>query len=604
MNHLKIKIFILLTLLVLFVSATLAGYIIYAESKATQKHIFDAKKAVKNNYDNIIDEFVVFFQARTQGMLQSQGILASIEAKDHEQLLELTKNKLLTLQKENPFIDVIQFHNADGTSLLRLHQPDFYGDAIAQLRPMLQVIHAKHEEIHTFEEGRAGYVFRIAFPIFDAKQNYLGALEYGVSTRYISQELKRRTGFDSVFFTKRTNLTQFQDIFHEVTLGEYVSVAIQESLNAFIQSYSSQIASIQDAFFTHKDKTYYSTTIPIKDFNNQELGVILFFDTMEDINDYIAKTVVSFFFITLFITAAVLLFANFIYNLVYTKITFQELYNQAIIDAIPSMVIATDGKNLVAANQAFLDYLEYKNIQKFHKEHDCICDFFEPGDTDEYIMSSMNGVIWTDYIFSTPHKNHKVKITINQTTSIFDIKLSKLSYQNFLRYVVVFTDISNIQTLSMNDALTGIANRLHFNMVYEHIYSMAKRENTHLSIIFFDIDFFKKINDTYGHLTGDEILKSIASLVNDTIRKSDVFARWGGEEFVLLLPNTKLEYAYEVAESLREKIENAHFSNGINVTCSFGVAGVRDKESSHDFLLRVDSLLYEAKDAGRNVVIQ
>ncbi len=218
-------------------------------------------------------------------------------------------------------------------------------------------------------------------------------------------------------------------------------------------------------------------------------------------------------------------------------------------------------------------------------------------------MPMLNDQRWTEYINNHPVMNHKAKITMDDKTTIFDVKLSMLKYKEESRYVVIFTDISSIQSISMTDPLTGIANRLHFTMVYEHAINVAVREQLPLGIIFFDIDYFKKFNDKYGHLAGDEILKRITDLVTERLRKSDIYARWGGEEFVILLPDTSLEETCQVAEMLRETIEAEEFELEENITCSFGVAVLEENESAEMLLKRVDELLYQAKEDGRNRVV-
>jgi len=160
-----------------------------------------------------------------------------------------------------------------------------------------------------------------------------------------------------------------------------------------------------------------------------------------------------------------------------------------------------------------------------------------------------------------------------------------------------------MQQHSMSDPLTGAANRLYFSMVYSHAISAARRSEKSLALIFIDIDHFKKVNDTYGHLIGDVILKRIAQIVSKRIRSSDIFARWGGEEFVLLLPDTSLAEAIGVANSLKDAINFEEFEQAGTVTCSFGVAILEENETGENLLKRADEKLYEAKETGRNRII-
>ena len=151
------------------------------------------------------------------------------------------------------------------------------------------------------------------------------------------------------------------------------------------------------------------------------------------------------------------------------------------------------------------------------------------------------------------------------------------------------------------DLLTGIFNRRQFNTFFEHFLAQKRRYGEPLSLIFCDIDHFKKINDTFGHDVGDKVLKELARVIKTNIRQSDIFARWGGEEFVILLPQTSLSDAVKLAKKLRQIIEAHTFPLPQKVTCSFGVIEVKE-ENIQKALKRVDELLYRAKEGGRNRV--
>lgn len=157
-----------------------------------------------------------------------------------------------------------------------------------------------------------------------------------------------------------------------------------------------------------------------------------------------------------------------------------------------------------------------------------------------------------------------------------------------------------LEKQSQTDALTQIFNRGFFNQQLTSATSAANRYKTPLSMILFDIDHFKMINDTHGHLVGDTVLRELAGLIQDNIRQSDFHARWGGEEFVVLAPGVDKEKALQFAEKLRLLIEKFQFSVQQNITCSFGISSFIPPEDENTFLQRADEALYQAKQGGRN----
>jgi diguanylate cyclase (GGDEF)-like protein len=161
------------------------------------------------------------------------------------------------------------------------------------------------------------------------------------------------------------------------------------------------------------------------------------------------------------------------------------------------------------------------------------------------------------------------------------------------------------QDSAMTDTLTNIANRLKFNTIFEQQIKISNRTKANLCLILLDIDHFKQINDKYGHQSGDKILIKMVSIINKNIREADLFARWGGEEFVLIMPNTDIENGIKVSQKLRKIIESHTFnieSFNIKITISVGVGQYKLGEHKEIFMKRVDLALYQAKHAGRNQV--
>ncbi len=156
--------------------------------------------------------------------------------------------------------------------------------------------------------------------------------------------------------------------------------------------------------------------------------------------------------------------------------------------------------------------------------------------------------------------------------------------------------------LANTDALTGLWNRHRFEEVAGREIRRARRYGHPLSVIFMDLDHFKPINDQYGHAAGDDVLRTVAELIRECLRESDSVCRWGGEEFLVLVPHGCPEDAYRLAERIRQRVKDCHDAEGGGITASLGVASLGESEDLHGLLQRADGALYQAKEAGRDRV--
>jgi two-component system cell cycle response regulator len=162
-----------------------------------------------------------------------------------------------------------------------------------------------------------------------------------------------------------------------------------------------------------------------------------------------------------------------------------------------------------------------------------------------------------------------------------------------------------IYRMTIVDGLTQIHNKRYLQEALEREVMRARRHGRDLAILMFDIDRFKRINDHFGHLAGDHVLRDLARVIQARVRRDEVFARYGGEEFSLILPETSLEGAAALAETLREKVEKHSFifqGEHIPVTISMGCAVLRENDTGTDLIKAADAKLYEAKNSGRNRV--
>jgi diguanylate cyclase (GGDEF)-like protein len=203
-------------------------------------------------------------------------------------------------------------------------------------------------------------------------------------------------------------------------------------------------------------------------------------------------------------------------------------------------------------------------------------------------------------------RNEPVSSEVELSGTIWDTWWIPLGEDVFLHYATDVTKYKKMEdelrNLSFTDVLTNAYNRRYFIQKLEEEIERARRNGNKFSLIMLDIDCFKSINDRFGHNAGDLVLKSMAEFIKNRIRKVDCLARWGGEEFVILLPDTPADKAAVLAEELRESLSRMDIPGVDCVTASFGVAGYCPGDTVDSLVNKADNMMYEAKAAGRNCV--
>ena len=290
------------------------------------------------------------------------------------------------------------------------------------------------------------------------------------------------------------------------------------------------------------------------------------------------------------------------------EIEAENKFIKLILDSSPSFMLTTKDDEIRHANKTFLNYLGYSSLDELSREFSKVGDLFtailSPPYPEQDAMALVNRIICNPDVhniaYLAPTRSDKSPIAC----MIFCNRSSELD-----RYVYALTDVTHLEEEKRDlerqatiDALTGVYNRAKFNSLLLSEISRVRRYSEPLSLIMFDIDNFKSVNDSFGHQEGDVVLKGVAGLVASHVREQDLFARWGGEEFMTLALESDLEGAKILAAKLRKAIEEADFGLVGTVTCSFGVTEFKKEDSVESFIKRADDALYKAKEGGRNRV--
>lgn len=212
---------------------------------------------------------------------------------------------------------------------------------------------------------------------------------------------------------------------------------------------------------------------------------------------------------------------------------------------------------------------------------------------DELTRMNQEDYIKTILDFDADNLDHQLENSL-----LIDLVNKYVSISNELE-----DKIKEVELLSITDPLTKIYNRLKFNRSVSDELERYKRYLEPFAILLLDIDYFKHVNDNYGHDIGDETLIHLTDIVGHILRKNDVFARWGGEEFIALVVNSDAENAKKLAERIRVKIATSDFNKVGHITVSIGVTSALKEDDIMSLVKRADDALYKAKNSGRNRVV-
>ncbi|KAB7887544.1 GGDEF domain-containing response regulator [Poseidonibacter ostreae] len=312
------------------------------------------------------------------------------------------------------------------------------------------------------------------------------------------------------------------------------------------------------------------------------------------------------------------IYLNKINSLQQKKIQEQQSILQNIIDSQENISFVTDFNKLSFVNLAFLNFFDVSSIEKFEEKFERVEDIFMQNSdyVHKKIVSNYSNIdkssFRKNFFNEVNNLNDEKKVVLikskdNEQKSFYlTISLLDTNKELYLLNLTDITSIKNerflIEKKAYHDGLTNLYNRHKFDELFEKELSRVKRYEHPLSMAILDIDHFKVFNDKYGHLKGDEILIKIANSLKPQLRKTDIFARWGGEEFVILFIETTLENAVQCSNNIRKNIENIKHDLDTKVTVSFGVCEYKDNDTPDSFFQRCDKALYSAKEKGRNRV--
>ena len=634
---------LILLLLVLFVSINSLTYYITEKNKSERINLAlqDNLKDLQTHYKILLHNQSIAADAAYYSTTLFMKEFIPLMTKVHtatpaekkvlrKKLYDYLKVKYEILKTQG----VLQFHFVlpNNISFLRMHKPDKFGDDLTQVREDFRYVNSTRKAIKGFTQGRTAHGFRNTYPIFAKDGTYLGAMEVSFSSDSFQEYLTNISNIHTHFLVNKKIFTSNAWKRDDLIL-EYTQSAEHKDYMLTLNGIHSKQKCVVNNRIHFKDKrdeinrgikneeqfsvytvidskyVIVASFFPIKNIQHTKTLAWLvsyenspfIFSTIE--GTYITQLVMFMLFLTLTYLS---------YLLLMTKHNIEQEHKRLndVLNATDDIMLMTNFNNVTFSNRKFKDFFGVDDEQEFNEKHTKLLDLLieEEGYLHKNLTKENETFI---QLIKRTQEEERVILVLDKHLSpkSFNIAISRTTDSDDNSYLITLTDItklkekeSTIQKKAYIDGLTGVFNRNKFNEVFDREFNRSLRHKSTLSVAIVDLDHFKNFNDEYGHLIGDEVLIIVAQHLKKNVRNTDILARWGGEEFVILFPQTPKEEVEFICNKLRVGIEKLSHETAGGITASFGVTQYRENDTAETMFKRCDEALYLAKERGRNMV--
>ena len=287
----------------------------------------------------------------------------------------------------------------------------------------------------------------------------------------------------------------------------------------------------------------------------------------------------------------------------------QKIFLDLVINSQSSLIILTDMVKVKFANNATLNFFGYESLVSLSNAIECISDVFEKDENYFHADKVAKNSNWIETLQKLPNDQKVVLLHSKRhnQTKAFHIEVNGFKHEKY--FIITLSDINETMVKkleyewkSIHDSLTQAPNREYFRQHIDTIIKENTQAHNETTIVMVDIDYFKKINDTYGHKVGDEVLSHLVRIITEKLLANEIIVRWGGEEFLLVLSAIDEAQLTQRLESIRILISNELFPCAEKITISLGASFKHSDERVDDTIIRADDALYRSKEGGRDRV--
>ncbi|EQB35506.1 hypothetical protein M947_09485 [Sulfurimonas hongkongensis] len=560
----------------------------------------------------ILKEEVDNFDSIIKSLSKSTALIEFVKHKDRDKLLKV-EDLFLTIANMNRDIMQLRFINKSGMEIIRINKQNRYDEASLIPRDKLQnkasrdyfqvVSSMKDEKVwHSkfdlnVEHGKVELPYkptiRIALPLFDEFQRFQGMLMVNLLTKNLLDSISKSSTFEHYIVDKYGNYIIHPN--QRYSFNKYTG--IQRAITKDFPKNASNILSRQESF---ENNYVYKLNDVIK---NEDEAILIMRPKEEYQEQFLSDRILSTIdIIILSILASVLMafFASKKPSELQTALFVANRELKRFASILDKYVVSARVKKdstIAEVSSAFEVSSGYSKEELIGKPMSII----RHSDTPLSLYTELWQNLLNDKAWDGEIKNKKKDgsdFWLEQ--HIVAVKDEQGEIESFLSISQDITLKKELEVLSSIDKLTGILNRRKLDEFLDYEVEIAKRHKHNLSLIIVDIDHFKKVNDIHGHQVGDVVLFEVTKMISNLVRKSDIFGRFGGEEFLIICPHTTQDEALILSQKLKEEVSSYHFNKVGYKTISLGIAQLTDDDDAQSLVKKADIALYEAKNGGRN----
>ena len=617
----------------------LCGFLYFSHERTAMEkmHLANQASAVSRIYNCVVNTQEIGMQGYFDSFVMQPKVLEILrlarDGSEAEQAVQRTRlYRYLSPvyeQLRERGVRQFQFYTPDNRSFIRFHAPHLSGDSVVARRPSVVMANREQKVVQGFETGRILAGYRSVFPIVYEGET-LGTVEISQPFETFRRMMEKAgegaeflISYDAslllpkLFDEQKKMYTPslfskdwlVEDMHHDLAdsspdpspLARQVYAGLPQ-LPAFTRALAERQP--QSLAIGTQNGFYQLTLLPIADVEGLPAALVLALSAAPELDEILRNFRLHLLAFTgLIVLVCIVLLLVLRNNLAMSA---KQADFQLIANTISDGLYVMNEQGVITfVNESAARLLGYSRSALLGQvAHDC---FHQHKDGTS---SLLHCPLCNVFRSNTRFKGEEVFYRQDGTSFVAEVASEPLLEKDRgVSAVTIFRDISErkqleeqMHELCNTDPLTKAFNRRYFLEVLETEVQRSKRYGVPFALVMGDVDHFKRVNDVFGHQAGDQVLKEVVAAIQTRIRSSDVFARWGGEEFVLLLSSTSLESAVPLVESIRENIRLLDFGEVGTITISFGVTTIRDGDIVDTLLNRSDKLLYEAKAAGRNCV--